>query len=122
LLKVWIFIFIILGFLIGTQITNIVFCQSVMNNPGSTGPGLFDWFNRVTMTGYIFSFIAVLLPFIPFFFLLTSWIVGINGVHSSRTFHYFLWLVLLISIVCFIVSTVLVSYSLGQYYAWVLNR
>jgi hypothetical protein len=69
------------------------------------------------MTGYVFSYIAMLLPIIPFFFLLTSWIVGINGVHASKTFHYFLWLILLISIVSFIVSTILTSASLSEYYA-----
>jgi putative effector of murein hydrolase LrgA (UPF0299 family) len=50
--------------------------------------------------------------------LLTTAIIGINGMLSSRMFHYFLWSVLLLAFVCFLVSTVCSGYFMDLCYSF----
>jgi hypothetical protein len=51
--------------------------------------------------------------------MLTSWIIGVNGIHSSRLFHMFLWITLLVSIICLIISTTLSGILIGEYNSFI---
>jgi hypothetical protein len=49
----------------------------------------------------------------------TASIVGVNGIHSSRSFHMFLWSILLISVICLITSTTLSSIFISSYNSYI---
>jgi hypothetical protein len=70
------------------------------------------------VVGNIFSYISIGLPVVPFLFLLTTAIIGINGMLSSRLFHYFLWATLALAFVCFLVSTICSGYFMDMCYSF----
>jgi hypothetical protein len=70
------------------------------------------------VVGNIFSYIAVSLPVVPFVFLLTTAIIGINGMLSSKMFHYFLWSFLIAAFVCFLMATILSGYYMDMSYSF----
>jgi hypothetical protein len=75
-------------------------------------------YHSVGVVGNIFSYISIGLPVLPFLFLLTTSIIGINGMLSSRTFHYFLWSILILAFLCFLVSVVCSGYYMDMCYSF----
>ena len=55
------------------------------------------------LAGTVFGFISALIFIIPLIYLLITQLVGIKGVASSRTFHYFLWISLIVAFVSLII-------------------
>jgi hypothetical protein len=100
LLRVWLLALAIIAILWSAQICYIVFVTNLLKHPTLNG-----LFHDVGVAGNVLSYISISLPIIPFIYLITTAIIGVNGVLSSRTFHYFLWIILIIAFACFIAST-----------------
>jgi hypothetical protein len=75
--------------LLGSQIFYLVEITGILKHISS---GLIKQnalgFKTISSTANVFSYIGVFILVIPFFWLLVSVVVGINGTASSRTFHY----------------------------------
>jgi hypothetical protein len=98
------------------QICYLVFVTHILKSTESSPDKLY---HSVGVVGNIFSYISIGLPVIPFLFLLTTAIIGINGMLSSRMFHYFLWTSIILAFICFLVSTGCSGFYMGEYYAFV---
>jgi hypothetical protein len=57
----------------------------------------------------VFGYISLFLPTIPLFFLLTSWIVGTNGIIKSKKYILFFWFILCVSLLCMFLTIILSS-------------
>jgi hypothetical protein len=105
LLRIWLVAFGVIALLLATQICYLVFVTGILK-AGQSKYWPEGIYHNLGVVGNIFSYISIGLPVIPFIFLLTTAIIGINGMLSSRMFHYFLWTTLAVAFVCFLVSTI----------------
>jgi uncharacterized YccA/Bax inhibitor family protein len=76
--------------LLGAQITYIIVNNNILKNHTIPMPQNIPIIHSCGHVAIIFSYISMCLPAAPFIFMLTSWIIGVNGIHSSRLFHMFL--------------------------------
>ncbi|GMO14797.1 MAG: hypothetical protein Ta2E_05350 [Mycoplasmoidaceae bacterium] len=60
-------------------------------------------------TGYIIGYIAILLPSIPLFVLFITWLIQINGVYKSVSFHFMTIVIFCIVLLLLLISTILSS-------------
>lgn len=108
---------IILGIVVTVLVTQIIMPIYVNKAIHTDGPG--KTIDLATgKASIILSYIAIGFIPLPFLFLLTTWIVGVNGVSKSRTFHYILWFMLLIAVLCMIVSIGCGGYVLNDVNSW----
>jgi uncharacterized YccA/Bax inhibitor family protein len=72
------------------QISFIVVNSHILHSTTIPTPQNIPIIRSCGRIGIIFSYISMTLPAIPFIFMFTASIVGVNGIHSSRSFHMFL--------------------------------
>jgi hypothetical protein len=96
---IWLAILGVIVTILVTQITIPIFVNKAIhgNNAGKMCA-------PIGYASIILSYISIGLVPLPFLFLLTTWIVGVNAVAKSRIFHYVLWFMLLLSVLCMITS------------------
>lgn len=111
---IWLIIIGIVVTVLITQVTMPIFVNKAIhaNNAGSKLDA------STGKASIILSYISLAFLPLPFLFLLTTWIVGVNGVAKSRTFHYVLWFMLLVSVVCMLTGIACGGYVLSDVYSF----
>jgi len=71
-----------------------------------------DW--RNARAGYWFSYFALFTPVIPFLVLVIGWLIQINGITKSPTFHMAFVIILLISFLFLFISLIESSIYIGE--------
>lgn len=101
LLKIWLIIIAIIIAIIAIQIPLLIVSNSVIDN--SVGANRYGWVAPSVKAGNILAIISMSLPAISFLYLLTTWIVGTNGVYKSKNFLAILLMSLCLSVTLLIV-------------------
>jgi hypothetical protein len=119
LLMTWAIYF---GFIIFALIGCILwinFTSGALQNTGYAINLLTNYYNS-GQAGVAFAWIALCILILPFIILLTAWVIGINGVYRSLTFH--LWFIFFMCLVllALILSTILCSVYFAEYNAWTI--
>ena len=99
-LIIWLVILAVIVTVLVTQITLPIFVSKIINNPAHD----VYFLKNTGKASVILSYISLGLIPLPFLFLLTTWIIGVNGVARSRIFHLTLWFLLTLSLLCAIIS------------------
>jgi hypothetical protein len=115
---VWLIILAIVITVLITQIVLPIFVNKAIHH-GGNGAWLLPYNKNTAKASMILSYLALGFVPLPFLFLLTTWIIGINGVARSRTFHYVLWFLLSLSILCMIISIGCGGYVLNDCNSWI---
>lgn len=100
---IWLIILAVVIAVLVTQITLPIFVNKGIHNSGN-GPWEYTTMKNLAKTTSILAYICFGLIPLPFLFLLTTWIIGINAVAKSRIFHYVLWFILVVAVICMIIS------------------
>lgn len=104
----------IMAVIVAVSLVLILSVQPYLQPIGIDGPWNWEINRNCANVGYIFDIIACCVLILPFLFLLTSIFVGINGVYSSKAFHYSVWIIIIISLVFFIIGSLLCAIPLVE--------
>jgi hypothetical protein len=110
---IWLIILGVIITILVTQITLPIYVNKAMHKSGN-GPWSLPFMIPMHKAASILAWISIACIPAPFLFLLTTWIVGVNGVAKSRVFHYWLWFMLLLGVICMLVSIALGGYILND--------
>jgi hypothetical protein len=118
LLLIWITAIATIAIILAVQITLVVLNTKVIKIGAKSGNGMISWppIHACGIAGNVFSYISIFATVPTFLFLLTSWVIGINGVYRSRVFHLFLWSLICVALVSMILSCILSGIDLYWYY------
>lgn len=111
LIRIWVLAILAIIFFITIQTVYYVYIQKINhgwthNHNGGKWPAK-ALYPHVDVAAKVFALISMCLPVIPLFYLFIAAIVGINGIISSKTYHYVLWTILALCGFCFVLSTCL---------------
>lgn len=88
----------------------------------STQAAISGQLQRLQIGIYVFSILAILGFVVPYFFLFTSWFVGINDVHKSRNYQYFMAVFLTVSVVLILIAAgLIIAYYSYSFSLWIPN-
>jgi len=75
-----------------------------------------NWPNdlRSAQSGYYFSYFALFTPIIPFIILVIGWLIQINGITKSPTYHFAFCIILAISFLFLLVALIQSSIYIGE--------
>lgn len=113
---VWGIIILVIAVLYALQIFYIIALDKAIKS-GSNVMNIV-YVHNCASAGTIISYVSILFPLLPLLFLVTSWFIGINGVASSKIFHYIFWVILLICITLLIASSICSFISLDAYWSF----
>lgn len=110
----WVLELSIMAIIIAVSVTLIVFFSKFKNWQGD-GPFNYGWVQTCLKTGLVFHWISMFPCVAPIIYLITSWFIGINAVHSSKMYHYFFWITGAISVLTFLVGFGLMMPCIVEY-------
>lgn len=113
----WILELGIMAIIIVVSVLLIVFFSKYKDWKGD-GPFNLPWVQTCLKTGLIFHWISMFPCIAPIIYLITSWFIGINAVHSSKMYHYFFWITGAISLLTFLIGFGLMLPCIIQYFQY----
>ncbi|GHU26300.1 hypothetical protein FACS1894152_0600 [Bacilli bacterium] len=114
LLRIWLVAIFTILIIWACTISYIVFNTHILKHPNDFQPDAL--YHGIGIAGNVLSYICLFLPVFPFIYMMTAAIVGVNGVLSSRPFHFFLWTILIVAFILLIGATCLSGFYIHNCY------